>query len=153
MIELNGAWLGNATDAWLRYEFVIANADLRPTGNLITVRFGAELGIATGGRFTLSESIDWAPVMLTREPASNRPTFGFGITKSVYVLPLPSGAAAIRHFVPHTFYAGGHPIALLSDGDHAGFSITARVDLLAGALGAAGTVTVLGEWPGAVPVS
>jgi len=91
--------------------------------------------------------------MLTREPASHRPTFGFAIGKSVYLVALQDRAAAIRHLVPHTFYAGGHPITLLRDDGHAGFNVTARVDLLAGALGCAGVVTVTGEWPGAVPAS
>jgi len=34
------------------------------------VSFGAELGIATGGRFTVSDQIDWAPVMPTRDPTN-----------------------------------------------------------------------------------
>ena len=38
--------------------------------NLLEVSFGAELGIATGGRFTVSDQIDWAPVMPTRDPTN-----------------------------------------------------------------------------------
>ena len=57
-----------------------------------------------------------------------RATFGFGIGRSVYLLPLPAGSAAITQFVPHTFYAGGHPIRLLNDTTHAGFEVSCQID-------------------------
>ena len=66
---------------------------------LLQVSFGSVLGIATGGRHTLSNSIDWAPVMRTHDPTDGRATFGFGIGKSVYLVRLPSTGAAIRHVV------------------------------------------------------
>ena len=77
-----------------------------------------------------------------------RATFGFGIGRSVYLLPLPAGSAAITQFVPHTFYAGGHPIRLLNDTTHAGFEVRCQIDLHAAVAGS-GTVSVLGSWPGA----
>ena len=77
-----------------------------------------------------------------------RATFGFGIGRSVYLLPLPAGSAAITQFVPHTFYTGGHPTRLLNDTTHAGFEVRCQLDLHAAVAGS-GTVSVLGSWPGA----
>ena len=125
--------------------------------------------------------------MLTHDPTAavvnnsaqnitRRETFGFGIWKSVYLVPLsvhtgkhdskvpttantghqtPStikltrtsssstlgATAAIMQFVPHTFYAGGHPIRILSDDEHAGFEVRSRVVLWAPAP-TNGTVTI-----------
>ena len=113
-IAVNGAVLGNATDEWMRYVYALNVSELRPTKNLLEVSFGAELGIETGGRFTVSDQIDWAPVMPTRDLSNHRATFGFGIGRSVYLVPLQARGVALMHFVPHTFYAGGHPIEILS---------------------------------------
>jgi hypothetical protein len=184
IITLNGVVLGNATDQFMRYSYEVAvtssnnnggaatptagtaqtpAAWLHPVGstaaNTLTVTFGAVLGIDTGGRFTHSAEIDWAPKMPTREcfgPGNKAclSTFGFGIWKSVYLLPVPStaGAAVITQLVPHTFYAGGHPTSILSDDNHAGFDMRVRVELMAGGAGS-GTVSVVGSWPGAAAVS
>ena len=103
------------------------------------------------GRFTFSTSIDWSPQMLTTD-REGRATFGFGLWKSVYLLPLPEGIG-ITHVVPHTFYAGGHPTTMLSDADHAGFVVNVTVDLFAPAAVPAVVVSALGSWPGALPVS
>lgn len=107
--------------------------------------------------FRYSGQIDWAPTMLTKDPTvPSRTTFGFGIWKSVYLLPLPidgsngaNGGTAITQLVPHTFYAGGHPTSILSDTTHKGFEVRARVGLYSVA-GGAGTVSVVGAWPGAI---
>ena len=103
-----------------------------------------------GGRFTVSSMIDWAPRMPTMDVFTNRSTFGFGIWKSAYLLPVQH--AAITQFVPHTFYNGGHPTELLADGGHAGFRVIARVDIYSPG-GGGGQLTVLGSWPGAVAVT
>jgi hypothetical protein len=85
----------------------------------------------TGGRFSFASFGGFSPVMLTSVPTPadksypKRATFGFGIVKSVYILPVP--AVAITQFVPQTFYAGGHPTSILSDGNHSGFAVRARV--------------------------
>ena len=94
------------------------------TLNELAVTFGAELQIDCGGRFTLSSQIDWAPRMVTNDSFTGRSTFGFAIWRSVYLLPVPD--AAITQLIPHTFYAGGHPIALLEDENHAGFRVVVR---------------------------
>ena len=114
--------LGNvsgATDQFLRYTFPVGHL-LRPTGNVLTATFGVEENDhpgTSGGRFTFSTSIDWAPQMLTHD-RRGRSTFGFGLWKSVYLLPLPH-KIALTHLVPLTFYSGGHPTSRLSDTDHA----------------------------------
>lgn len=110
-IELNGKpltttidpLLGNVTgasDQFLRYVFPVGRLLLPPTTaaalNVLTVTFGAPQNERPGtsnGRFTFSTSIDWAPQMLTTDPSSHRSTFGFGLWKSVYLLPLPHGFA------------------------------------------------------------
>ena len=55
--------------------------------------------------------------------------------------------------MPHTFYAGGHPVSRLADGAHKGFDVHCRVELWSGTAGAEGTVSVKGAWPGAAVVS
>ena len=75
-----------------RYVFTLNASQLRPRNNVLAVSFGDELGIETGGRFTVSDQIDWAPVMPTRDPTSHRATFGFGIGRSVYLVPLKTAA-------------------------------------------------------------
>ena len=108
--------LGNvsgATDQFLRYAFPVSHL-LRPAthgnttaakagshgstnantnanaNNVLTVTFGVAENESPGtsnGRFTFSTSIDWAPVMLTTT-RQGRATFGFGLWKSVYLLPV-----------------------------------------------------------------
>ena len=69
--------------------------------------------------------------MVIQDPVvPKRTTFGFGIWKSVYVLPVAEGSAAIAQLVPHTFYAGGHPIVRLEDGAHKGFDVRDLLVLL-----------------------
>mmetsp|Transcript_31436 Transcript_31436/g.94443 ORF Transcript_31436/g.94443 Transcript_31436/m.94443 type:complete len:1023 (+) Transcript_31436:5048-8116(+) len=171
MIHLNGVFLGNATDQFMRYTFPV-ELDRRPSTsrawlysqgsdkqNTLTVSFGASLGISTRGRFTHSTEIDWAPTMTTKEcwgSVSNEclSTFGFGIWKSVYLLPVLDSGAAILHLIPHTFYSGGHPTSLLTDESHEGFEIRVSVDLVVtGSSPVSGRVSVLGTWPGAAAVS
>ena len=151
-ISLNGQFLGNATNQFLRYVFPAVPLASGGAQNVLEVTFGAELGIDCGGRWTFSGEIDWAPSMLTRDNATKRSTFGFGIWKSVYVLSIPAGSAAISQLAPTTWYQGGHPTTLLADDDHKGFDVHTDVELLAPAP-VSGTVAVLGSWPGAVQVS
>ena len=156
MVRLNDRFLGNATDQFVRYAFAVPQAALQAVGgpaeNELEITFGAELGIDCGGRWTYSAQIDWAPVMLTTDNSSKRATFGFGIWKSVYLLPVPAGGAAITHLAPQTFYQGGHPIERLADDSHAGFDVRVTLELHAPESGE-GTVSVLGDWPGATAVS
>jgi hypothetical protein len=168
----NGVFLGNATDQFIRYTFGVTAMDakgvklgtaaaLHPAAaravNTLTVTFGAELGIDTGGRFTHSAEIDWAPTMTTQEcfgPGAKScvSTFGFGIWKSVYVVPVAHSSASITHLVPHTFYAGGHPTTMLTDDTHAGFEVRVKIELAVSGDGGHGTISVLGSWPDASAV-
>ena len=79
MVSLNGEALGNATDQFLRYTFPVR---LKPSGNVLSLSFGAALKINTAGRYTRSGQTDWAPSMVTQDPVvPRRTTFGFGIWK------------------------------------------------------------------------
>ena len=51
MVWLNGDFLGNATDQFLRYTYPVA---LKPSGNVLSLAFGAALRINTAGRYTRS---------------------------------------------------------------------------------------------------
>eukprot|EP01052_Picozoa_sp_SAG31_P028739 SAG31_NODE_2798_length_5081_cov_5.160779_3_plen_542_part_00 len=153
VVTLNGHWLFNATNQFQRYSVPLDRAWLKTDGgtlNELAVAFGSELGIDCGGRFTLSSQIDWAPRMVTNDSFTGRSTFGFAIWRSVYLLPVPD--AAITQLVPHTFYAGDHPTALLEDNNHAGFKVVVRCEIFAPSQGVAGHVSVLGSWAGAVAV-
>jgi hypothetical protein len=101
MVRLNGAFLGNATNQFIRYIFPLAASVLKPAAadalNVLEITFGAELGIDCGGRWTYSNSIDWAPSMLTHDNVSKRATFGFGIWKSVSILSIPKGISYAQH--------------------------------------------------------
>jgi len=61
MVSLNGEALGNATDQFLRYIYPVT---LKPSGNVLSLSFGAALKIHTAGRYTRSGQIDWAPKMV-----------------------------------------------------------------------------------------
>ena len=154
MISMNGHALGNASDQFLRYTFPVGPL-LKAPGQLneVVVVFGAELGIDCQGRWTRSNQIDWAPRMPTSDPFTKRSTFGFGIWKSVYVLPVSKDSAAITQLISHTFYAGGHPTAILNDSSHKGFDVNVTAELWgATSQSTAGTLSVVGTWPGAAAV-
>ena len=162
MVHLNGNFIGNTSDQFIRYTYPLQPSDL-VANNTLSITFGSGLLLPTGGRFTFAGQIDWAPVMPTRDPTTSgarfgtgeRSTFGFAVWKSVYLLPVPQSTAAISHFVPHTFYgrAGEHPTELLADGAHGGFVIRAMVQLWLPPAGGAGfgqgqvgVVAVQGNW-------
>lgn len=71
----------------------------------------------------------------------------------VYLVSIPESSAAITQVVPHTYYQGGHPTTILSDDNHKGFSIAVAVDIFAAADKTGVDVTILGAWPGALPVT
>ena len=78
-------------------------------------------------------------------------TFSKGIWKSVYVVGVREGSAAIEHVSPRVFYLGAYPTDPLSDDDHGDFSVDVMVHFFAPAA-AAGMLAVVGAWGGA-PVS
>ena len=73
--------------------------------------------------------------------------------KSVYLLPVAHGSAAITQLISHTFYAGGHPTTFLTDSSHKGFDVNVTAELWGASGTPGGTLSVLGGWPGAVAVS
>jgi hypothetical protein len=165
MVFFNGAFLGNATNAYRRYVFDLDMSSFRRPPeplNELEIHFGAALKINCDGRYTHSQQIDWAPTMPTTDPLSPqrppwgpRATFGFAVWKSLYMVPLLPRVPAIVHLVPHTFYAGGHPTSLLTDQGHAGFDVRTGVELYCAAAAqdpCMGTVTVRGSWPKSQPV-
>ena len=151
VVSLNGHWLFNASNSFLRYSLPLTAGNFKQDGsaNVLNVTFGAELGIDCGGRFTLSSQIDWAPRMTTNDSFTGRSTFGFGIWRSVYLVPVPD--AAITQLVVHTYYAGDHPTVPLSKTMHAGFRVVVRAEVFSAAAAVA-KLTVAGDWAHAVPV-
>ena len=73
--------------------------------------------------------LDWAPYSHTVQEGAN--TFSKGIWKDVYIVKVDPGAAAIEHFVPHTFYKGVYPTSALASGNHADFEVHMTVHLWA----------------------
>ena len=71
----------------------------------------------------------------------------------MYLVPVPQSTAAITQVVPHTYYQGGHPTAILSDDNHAGFVVTVAVDIYSNTANTEANLTVVGAWPGALPVT
>ena len=55
MVSLNGEALGNATDHFLRYTYLVR---LKPSGNVLSLSFGAALKVNTAGRYTRSGQTD-----------------------------------------------------------------------------------------------
>lgn len=89
-VSLNGHFLINVTDQFLRWEVPVA-AHLLGVGQENVLHVAFEKDIATGGRSTYSNQIDWAPNFVTFDPTAQqvadaqrivgRQTFGFGIVR------------------------------------------------------------------------
>ena len=95
-IELNGKWLGNATNQHRRWVFEVGA--LVATANLLTVTF--DIGIATEGRYMYcSGGWDWAPYSFMRD-IDGSPTWTKGIWRGVYLLGFDAASAAITYMVP-----------------------------------------------------
>eukprot|EP01047_Picozoa_sp_COSAG01_P000930 COSAG01_NODE_19_length_39011_cov_38.134968_4_plen_160_part_00 len=103
---------------------------------------------------------DWAPYTATYNSAKAH-TFTKGIWKSIYLVGVPEGGAALEHLQPRITYDGSYPSAPLSDQSAAGWTVVVRVHLVgpaaqqhaavaaaAGGLAGRGTVTVSGSWGG-----
>ena len=68
--------------------------------------------------------------------------------KSVYLVAVPTGGAAITHMVPLAYYNGAYPTAPLTDATHAGFTLKVRAHMWAPSP-VTGSLTVSGSWGGA----
>lgn len=147
-VALNGHALGVVRDQFLRYVYDVT-AIIRLTNNTLVVSF--HRAIDTHGRYMgCTGGWDWAPMSTTStprfEPGAPSPTFSLGIWKSVYLVTIPAGGAAIAHVVPHVFYRGAHPTAPLAPHAHAGFAVVVAVHLLLDTGAGQGHVTVSGGW-------
>ena len=90
--------------------------------------------------------------MVETPEAHGQPTFSFGIWKSVSIVTVDDGSAAITHVVPHVYYKGAH--LRTKSGERGGpFEVQVAVHLrslgTAGGRGVVGTVTVIGGWQAA----
>lgn len=141
-IKVNGIEIGQVTDQFLRYTFRLSKPGLlKDSLNTLEIVFvGSDLK-CDGRWMACTGGWDWAPYTNTVQEGTT--TFTKGIWKSVYTVHAQS--AVIMHFVPHVFYQGGHPVAPLSDGSHAGFEVRARVHLWAPG-STKGAVIVTGSW-------
>ena len=70
-----------------------------------------------------------------------------GIVKSIYLVGVPDGEAALQHLQPRIYYNGSYPTSPLSDSTAGAWTVVARVHLVAPEA-SHGTVTVIGSWGG-----
>jgi beta-mannosidase len=79
-VSLNGKPIGTLNDQFRRYIFPVSAADLKPTGNRITVSFASSL-TCSGRWMACTGGWDWAPYSDTMQEGAT--TFSKGIVKSV----------------------------------------------------------------------
>lgn len=119
-VAVNGDTLGNVTDQFLRFSFVLdrevlsrgsvtrtsrdRRRELAPsrTRHLLTITFDPT--IPTDGRFmACSGGWDWAPYTKTGDERGSR-VFSFGAFKPIYIVK--ERFASITHVVPKVYYLG-----------------------------------------------
>ena len=144
---MNGKVLGNSTDQFLRLKFAVGSL-LKPTGNTLVVDFIRS--ISTHGRFmACSGGWDWAPYSDLRSGEGHQ-MLTKGIWRSVYLVAVPAGSAAILHAVPTTHFVSGRggvtwPVTPLADDGSSHFTVNTSVYFWSKEV-VAGTLTVTGEW-------
>lgn len=149
-VSLNGVFLGNATNQFVRYTFPIPANMIIPGGsNRVEVAFDA--AISTKGRYmACSGGWDWAPLTelsMNDDEFGNMSIMSLGIWKSVYVAAVaPTGPPAITALVTSIKYQGVYPVGALVDGAHGGFSVMVVTHVWAPAGGLSGALTVSGDW-------
>jgi beta-mannosidase len=161
-VFLNGVALGDVRSQFLRYVIPLPRALLRAAGNALAITFApaADARNVEGRFMACSGGWDWAPQTLVRTPPcppnasascahAGLAAFSRGLWKSVYLIALPAGSAALTALVPAIFYAGAYPTAPLGDAANGPWTVRVRVHALAPPGGAAGVLTVAGDWPGA----
>jgi len=93
---------------------------------------------------------DWAPYTATYNDQKAH-TMSKGIWKSVYLVGVPDGEAALQHLQPRIYYNGSYPSAPLTDSTAGAWTVVARVHLVApNPSGGHGTINVTGSWGGTV---
>ena len=89
---------------------------------------------------------DWAPYTSTYNDKGAH-TMSKGVWKSVYLVGIGKGEAALEHLQPRVYYNGSFPLAPLDDSSAGGWTVEARVHLVSPGA-ASGTVEVSGQWGG-----
>eukprot|EP00663_Eupelagonemidae_sp_cell21sb_P007441 gene7441-6935_t len=103
-ISLNGVALGNATDQFVRWIFPVGQ--MLKASNEIEVAFDRR--ISAGGRFmAASGGWDWAPYSHLRDVDGNQ-MFTRGVWKSVYLVGVPAGGAAITYVLAELSVSAAH---------------------------------------------
>ena len=91
---------------------------------------------------------DWAPYSSTFNDQKAH-TMSKGIWKSIYLVGIPDGEAALQHLQPRIYYNGSYPVAPLTDSTAGAWTIVARVHLVAPAAARGPCrVNISGSWGG-----
>lgn len=141
------------TDQFLRYRFEVTKL-LLPEGEQNDLRLifpPSNHTINTEARWmACSGAWDWAPYTATYSDQKAH-TMSKGIWKSVYLVGVPDGEAALEHLQPRIYYNGSYPSAPLTDSTAGAWTVVARVHLVApNPSGGHGTINVTGSWGGTV---
>ena len=146
-VYLNGIFLGETADQFLRYKFPVTShlsASGQPNKLELVFPPSNHTLNAEARWMACSGAWDWAPYTSTYNDKGAH-TMSKGVWKSVYLLGIGKGEAALEHLQPRIYYNGSFPVAPLDDSSAGGWTVEVRVHLVsAGA--ASGTVEVSGQW-------
>ena len=156
-VYFNGDYLGYAADQFLRYTFDVSGK-VAPAGasNNLTVVFPTSNDDRNSEErwMSCSGGWDWA-FYSTTSWKGKCSTFSKGIWKSVALIGVAAGSAALEHVAPRAYYLGAYPTEPLTDSSHGDFQVNVTVHFLAPAA-TSGTLAVAGAWAGGsatVPVA
>lgn len=130
-IYINGVYMGNTTNQFLRYIFIISESHLHfNSTNYMTITFDPQIN--TRGRFmACSGGWDWAPYSKAAEVScSSRRVLTFGIVRPIYLIQVEH--VVIVHFVPKISYLGDENIPYLLDGKDFELIIDVHLQLFEG---------------------
>jgi beta-mannosidase len=152
-VYLGDNFLGAVSDQFLRYRFEVTqlldSADTIEPLNLRLVFPPSNHSLNDEARWmACSGAWDWAPYTSTYNSRKAH-TMSKGIWKSIYLVGVPDGEAALEHLQPQIYYNGSYPTAPLTDSTAGAWTVVARVHLFApNPSGGHGTITVNGSWGG-----
>ena len=129
-LTLNGVQLGQVTDQFLRYDYVIGEDVLQkaPDNNKHKLVVSFDPTISTDGRFMgCSGGWDWAPYIPVGDERGSR-SYTFGIFKPLYVVAVES--VYISQVVPKVYYTGAYPMKPMSEGAEADFRVSIQVHVV-----------------------
>lgn len=117
--------LGNVTNQFLRYEFVLSTTKAT-TKNTLSITF--DPSISTNGRFVgCSGGWDWAPYIPISDDRGSR-LWTFGIFRELYLVAVEQ--VYIAHVVPKVYYTGGHVTIPMVHGPEADFCVLVEVHVI-----------------------